>query len=241
MVVLVIGYFQSPLLCFISPHSSLTISLFTIFVTFHTPQEHEIHEVVFWFALLCPVPGATIDAQYKFAEWKKKWKNNSQPCVGVSLSCPLGCGFPERGMGYVLVTAVFLASPSTEPGMEGIGQSYRRVTVCAKIFLWADLWEPVLGFPFRKGGNGGYLWDFHKHLEGFSPGGGEHRPPILESGRWVTLLTSTLVSFVFLELPSSFQLMGLSACYSHCVGTLFSQPLEQLSHFGFCISAQGAS
>ena len=35
-----------------------------IFITFHTPQEHEIHEVgVFWFALLCPLPGATIDAQ----------------------------------------------------------------------------------------------------------------------------------------------------------------------------------
>lgn len=41
-------------------------------------------------------------------------------------------GFLKAGMGYVLVTAVFLASPSTEPGMEGIGRSYRRVTVCAK-------------------------------------------------------------------------------------------------------------
>ena len=41
-------------------------------------------------------------------------------------------GFLKAEMGYVLVTAVFLASPSTEPGMEGIGRSYRRVTVCAK-------------------------------------------------------------------------------------------------------------
>lgn len=124
-------------------------------------------------------------------------KNNSQPCVGVSLPCPLGCGFPERGMGYVLVTAVFLASPGTEPGTEGIGRSYGRVTVCAKIFLWADLWEPVLGFLFRKGGNGGYLWDFHKHLQGFSPGGGEH-PPYF--GEW-EMSDITYCHFGFLCVP----------------------------------------
>lgn len=54
----------------------------------------------------------------------------------------------------------------------------------------------------------------------------ESTPPILESRRCVTLLIATLASFVFLELPSSFQLMNVYTCYSHSVGTLFSQLLE---------------
>lgn len=40
----------------------------------------------------------------------------------------------------------------------------------------------------------------------------ERTPPILESGSWVTLLTVTLASFLFLELPRSFQLMDLCTC-----------------------------
>ena len=50
----------------------------------------------------------------------------------------------------------------------------------------------------------------------------ESTPPILESRRCVTLLIATLASFVFLELPSSFQLMNVSTCYSHSVGTVLT-------------------
>ena len=71
----------------------------------------------------------------------------------------------------------------------------------------------MLSFLFRRSGNGGHLWDFHKHLQGFLPGGGES-PTYF--GEWEMCdLTATLASFVFLELPSSFQLMDLSTCYSH--------------------------
>lgn len=134
----------------------------------------------------------------------------------------------------------FQHHPAQSQAWRGFGRSYRRVTVCAKYsceqICENQCWVSSSGKVEMGDIFGTFISTYKDSYQEE-----ERAPPILESGRCVTLLTATLASFMFLELPSSFQLMDLSTCYSHSVGTLFSQFLEQLSHFGFCISAQGTS
>lgn len=143
----------------------------------------------------------------------------------IALPSLLVCASWGQGWGSVLVTAVSPTSSVTEPDVEGAGGPTGGWLYVCKIFLWAYLWETVLGFLFRKVEMGDIFGTFHKHLERILTRR-RRAPPILESGRWVTLLTATLGSFVFLELPKLIPAYGPSTCYSHSVGTLFSQLLN---------------
>ena len=90
---------------------------------------------------------------------------------GGELAFPTGLWI-SWGQGWGLSWSLVCVQhhPTQSQAWRGLGGPTGGQLYVCKIFLWADLWEPVLSFLFRRGRNGGHLWDFHKHLRGFLPG-----------------------------------------------------------------------